>query len=149
VSGVTKTVFLAHLGATLAMVGLIWFVQIVHYPLFARVGGDVFAAYEADHARLTSWVVIPFMLIEAGAALFLLWQPPAGVPMVLLWVGAGLLALVWLSTFLLQVPAHDRLHRGFDADVHRWLVMTNWIRTVAWSARGVIALVLTERFLGR
>ena len=31
-------VFLLHLGATLALVGLIWTVQVVHYPLFAGVG---------------------------------------------------------------------------------------------------------------
>ncbi len=28
----------SHLLATSAMVGLIWFVQVVHYPLFAVVG---------------------------------------------------------------------------------------------------------------
>ncbi len=27
-----------HAGATLYMAGVIWFVQIVHYPLFSRVG---------------------------------------------------------------------------------------------------------------
>ena len=29
---------LLHAGATFFMCGLIWFVQIVHYPLFAQVG---------------------------------------------------------------------------------------------------------------
>ena len=31
-----KYVLLVHLAATLVMVGVIWFVQIVHYPLFSR-----------------------------------------------------------------------------------------------------------------
>ena len=31
---------LLHAAATLFMTGLIWFVQVVHYPLFARVGED-------------------------------------------------------------------------------------------------------------
>lgn len=30
---------LVHAAATWAMVGLVWFVQVVHYPLFAQVGG--------------------------------------------------------------------------------------------------------------
>src|SRR5918998_3799546 len=33
-----KYVLLVHLAATLVMVGVIWFVQIVHYPPFSRVG---------------------------------------------------------------------------------------------------------------
>jgi hypothetical protein len=40
-----------HLAATAAMVGLIWFVQVVHYPLFASVGADEFVAYENAHTR--------------------------------------------------------------------------------------------------
>jgi hypothetical protein len=42
-----KLVLLANLAATFFMVGLIWFVQIVHYPLFGQVGRDrVRAGYE-------------------------------------------------------------------------------------------------------
>ena len=40
-----------HLAATAAMCGLIWFVQVVHYPLFAGVGDDGFTAYEQRHQR--------------------------------------------------------------------------------------------------
>ena len=43
-----------HLAATAAMTGLIWFVQVVHYPLFAAVGADQFVAYEVAHQRRTS-----------------------------------------------------------------------------------------------
>ena len=57
---------LIHAGATLYMTGLIWFVQVVHYPLMARVGEDGFAEYEKHHQRLTTWVVAPPM--AAGTA---------------------------------------------------------------------------------
>lgn len=33
-----ETLLYLHAGATLFMTGLIWFVQVVHYPLFLRVG---------------------------------------------------------------------------------------------------------------
>lgn len=66
---VMTPIFIVHLAATLSMVGLIWFVQIVHYPLFAYVGAEKFIAYEAAHARLTTWVVAPPMLTEALTAL--------------------------------------------------------------------------------
>ena len=36
---------LVHLLATTTMAGLIWFVQVVHYPLFAHVPASASAAY--------------------------------------------------------------------------------------------------------
>ena len=35
-------IVLLQLASTLAMVGLIWFVQVVHYPLFEKVGAGGF-----------------------------------------------------------------------------------------------------------
>jgi len=46
-----------------------------------------------------------------------------------------LIAFIWASTFLLQVPAHSQLGSGFDEETWRMLVRSNWLRTVAWSAR--------------
>lgn len=129
---------LVHAAATLVMTGIIWFVQVVHYPLFARSGGAAFARYAADHSRLTTRVVGPPMLVEAGAASLLVVADPRPLTA----VGAVLLGGVWASTMLLQVPCHRRLAEGFDAAVHRRLVRGNWIRTVAWTARGGVALAL-------
>ena len=132
---------LVHAAATTAMAGVIWFVQVVHYPLFAAVGRDGFAAYESAHRRLTTWVVAPMMLAELATAAALPFRPtPAAGPAWGSWAGLALLAVVWLSTFLIQVPLHERLSRGFDADAHRSLVRSNWVRTVAWTARAALAL---------
>lgn len=135
----------AHAAATLFMVGLIWFVQIVHYPLFGRVGEGRFAAFETEHARRTGWVVGPVMLVEAAAAVALVVRRTDPVPASWAWTGLALLAIVWLSTAVLQVPQHRILSRGFQTDAWRRLVSTNWIRTLAWSARGVLALAMLSR----
>ncbi len=129
---------LVHAATTLFMAGLIWFVQVVHYPLFAHVGAAGFAAYERLHSRNTTWVVGPPMLVELGTAILVALS--VGNP--LSWAGLALLAVIWGSTWALQVPAHVRLERGFDAATHRRLVNSNWVRTLAWSARSVIAIVL-------
>lgn len=131
-----------HAASTWAMVGLIWFVQVVHYPLYDRVGGG-FVDYHRSHMSRTGPVVGTFMLAEAGTgvAVALHWSgPPAA--WALPWIGLALLAVAWLSTAALQVPAHGRLGAGFDARAHRRLVATNWIRTAAWSARGVLVAAL-------
>jgi hypothetical protein len=136
-------VLLVHAAATWAMTGLIWFVQIVHYPLFARVGAMEFAGYEADHTRLTGTVVAPLMLLELGTALWLaLVGRPAGVPGWMAWSGLGMVAGLWLVTFFVSVPQHAVLTRGFDINAHTLLVATNWARTILWSARGVLVMAM-------
>jgi len=80
------------------------------------------------------------MLIEAGSAIALVWWAPPSIPLSLLVGGSALLAVIWLSTFLLQVPCHRGLAAGFQVTVHRRLVRSNWIRTLAWSGRAAVAL---------
>ncbi len=136
------TLLLIHAAATLALAGLIWFVQIVHYPLFDLASERHFERFAAEHQRRTSLVVVPLMITEAGSALALLAVPPAGMGRGLPWLGALLLAVIWLSTALLQVPLHRRLSGGRDPSAIRRLVAGNWLRTASWSARAWLALAL-------
>ena len=133
---------LIHAGATLYMVGLIWFVQVVHYPLFAAVGAPDYGTYQQAHMRRTTFVVLPPMVVELTTAAMLALPPlrPAAVPSFA--GGAGLIAvlLVWAVTFLVSVPAHRRLSSGFDQRAHARLVASNWLRTALWSLRGGLAL---------
>ena len=124
--------------STLFMCGLIWFVQVVHYPLMSQVGLERFSDYERHHQSRTTLVVAIPMLAEAFAAGALLWMRPEQIPLELNLVGAGLVAIIWVSTIIWQMPAHHSLAGGFDAKVHRKLVLTNWVRTVAWTLRAGI-----------
>jgi len=133
---------LAQTAATLFMTGVIWIVQTVHYPLFARVGVDAFREYAQGHQRRISPVVGIAMPVEAVTAVLLLRFTPPGVDRSLLVVGAILLLLIWLTTALLQVPAHRRLSTGYDSRTVSRLVTTNWLRTSLWSVRSVLILVI-------
>lgn len=126
-----------HAAATWALVGLIWTVQVVHYPLFANVGGEEFRRYHARHTRQITWVVAPLMAAELITASLLLARGPREP-----WLLASVapLAFNWLATWRVQVPLHRRLAAGFDADAHRRLVTSNWGRTAAWSLRGACVL---------
>lgn len=138
-------VFLVHLGATLLMVGAIWIVQVVHYPLFAGVGGAGWAAYEASHQSRITLVVGPLMVLELATAVWLVLDRPAALPAWAVVLGAGLIGVIWASTAFVQVPLHTTLGGAFDADAHGRLVATNWIRTLAWTARGGLVLWMTAR----
>lgn len=135
-----QLVLALHAFSTLAMTGLIWFVQIVHYPLLRLVGAPQFVDYERQHTRRTATVVGPLMLAEASTAVTLLFAPADAAAAALAWTGAALLAIVWLSTAVLQVPCHRRLEAGFSDAACSRLIATNWVRTAAWSARSGVAL---------
>ena len=136
------TLLVLHVAATLFMTGLVWFVQIVHYPLLHRVGTAGFSRYELEHTRRTSPVVAPMMLFELGSGVWLALAPPVGVQSALLLANAVLLAIIWGSTFVLQSPLHRSLASGLAAGSVDRLVSTNWIRTASWSVRSVLLLLV-------
>jgi hypothetical protein len=120
-------------GSTWAMTGVIWIVQLVQYPGFARVGRTEFAAFHAHHCRSIGFVVGPLMVVEMLTAVLLAW---GGQPAWFWQMMLGMLLVIWLSTGLWQGPLHGRLAReGPRAELVRALVRGNWLRTVLWTAR--------------
>ena len=130
---------IAQLASTLPLVGLIWTIQLVHYPLFELVGEDTQIAYQKAHMSRITWIVAPLMLVELVAAGGL-WLFSPTDPWAI--AGAVLVAIIWVSTALIQVPCHNRLAGGFDQPSHRRLVDSNWIRTIAWSLRGGVVVIM-------
>jgi hypothetical protein len=137
----TEIILAAQALASAAMCGLIWFVQVVHYPLFARTDTTHSPDYPDENQRRTGPVVIPPMLVEAvTATLIAINTPPAiGRPAAL--TGLAMVAALWLSTLLVQMPLHGRLkHAGHTPETVAALVQSNWVRTILWSARALLAI---------
>jgi hypothetical protein len=130
---------LLHAVVTWTLTGLIWTIQIVHYPLFQQVGEDGFVRYHARHMRRITWVAGPLMLAEAGSAALLF---SLGERSPCFNLGLMALAAVWVSTLLFQVPLHDRLTRGFNKETIRLLTFTNAIRTLGWTLRAACLLAM-------
>lgn len=139
-------VLVLNLVSTLVMVGVIWFVQIVHYPLLAVVPVESASAVAVDHQRRTGWVVMAPMTVEGFTTLGLLKWVPDGVAWWVPWLNGVFLAIALGCTVFLSVPRHARMAAHPDKSVGRELVLTNWPRTFAWSARGlVVTLMLFTR----
>lgn len=138
-------IFLAHAAATLYLVGVIWIVQILVYPLMKTVGDDGYAAYHNLHTTRISPLVAPAMIVELLTAIYFVISPFETIDYRLFRFGFVLVLTIWLSTFLVQVPLHERLGGAFDANAQRKLVRTNWIRTVAWTMRGALVLWMIHR----
>lgn len=139
-------VVLIHLVATWFMVGLIWTIHVVHYPLFAEVGEASYVAFQAAHVdRIGALLLVPWATEGITAAVILLFavgtrdrrlMPPAVV-------GAIAMGVILLISGFWSAPAHGELADGFDAEVHDRLMNADLVRTLAWTARGLTAAWIT------
>ena len=132
----------AQVVGSVGMFGVIWMVQIVHYPLMRFVSGEQFARFETAHRVRISWVVGPLMAVEGVCVLAFLFAPPAGLPWWLPWAGAGAEAIAIGTTVFVSAPLHEKLNAHFDPATLNRLVETNWIRTIAWTCRAGLAIAM-------
>ncbi len=129
--------------------GQIWLVQIVVYPLFAKVGEPEYISY---HRFYTSR--IPLVVILPGFASFLLPIPLAffgpGVPV---WLTAANIAMGivgLLVTVLLEIPRHGKLERGGKNEVTiSELIRYNWPRTASITAQAAVTFAMLTWVFGR
>jgi hypothetical protein len=138
------TLLVIHAGVTWCLVGLIWVIQVVHYPMFKNVGRENFVAYHERHMALILWLVAPLMFVEIGSAVVIFWMGERSMPFC---ISLGALFMVWVATALLQVPLHNKLTLGYDEITIDRLVSTNIWRTLAWTLRGVcLSSMLISQF---
>ena len=132
----------AQVVGSVGMFGVIWMVQIVHYPLMRYVSGPEFARFETAHRVRISWVVGPLMAIEGVCVLAFLFAPPTGLPGWLPWAGAVAEAVAIGTTVFVSAPLHERLNTHFDPATLDRLIATNWIRAAAWTIRAALAIAM-------
>jgi hypothetical protein len=108
---------------------LIWLVQLIIYPSFRYTEEKDFVGWHARYTLLIGAIVIPLMLVQVGI------EVVHNTTLDSRWIRIALITMIWLSTFILSVPCHRTLHNAGKnpAIIHR-LVMTNWPRTLLWSA---------------
>ena len=142
-------VALLNLVCSLYLAGLIWTIQLAHYPAFRFVEADQFVSFERFHQARMTYIVAPAMIAEASASIALLVWRPAFVPLWLSIAGCVLVGCIWMSTVLVQVPLHARLSNGKDLESIELLIRTNWVRTVAWTVRGIAGVALLAAALNQ
>lgn len=119
------------------MCGLCWFVQIVHYPLFKNINASDFPAYQKKNYA-TGFITVPIMIIELGTCIWLLYINQNE----LFLANAILLAIIWWSTFVFQIPIHQQLLKTPIHQLMNKLIRTNWIRTLSWTVRSILLAYL-------
>lgn len=124
------------LATSLMMTGLIWLVQVVHYPSFHHVDQAQFRQFSTFHTQNITYIVMPLMALELLSSLVVVIRNPDALNLSVI----ALLAVIWLSTALLSVPCHNQLAHGYNAEVVDHLIRTNWIRTIAWTIKSALLI---------
>ena len=138
-----RSLIVIHTAATMFMVGLIWTIHYVHYPLFALVGESTYVSFQAEHVeRIGKLLFVPWLtegitLLGVLALAFLGGRKALRVPAVI--NGAAMAVVLVISGFW-SAPAHAKLADGFDKSIHDQLMTANLIRTLAWTVCGACAV---------
>lgn len=124
-----------HLAVSWALVGLIWTIQLVHYPSFRYVPD--FLDFHPHHTSSITIVVGPLMLAEiilAGwLALQAAWAWPQLAPFLIV-------IAIWGLTVFWAIPLHEKLGVERSDEVIEQLITANWPRTILWTIKGVWVL---------
>lgn len=120
------------------MLILIWLVQLIIYPSFEFSARETFVQWHAKYTAVITLVVLPLMCAQLGLVIWQFYNGGRG------WetsTALGLILFCWLVTFALSVPAHNQLQTiGNEIDTVRWLVLTNWLRTIGWTAVSLLSI---------
>ncbi|SMF08172.1 hypothetical protein SAMN06296036_104274 [Pseudobacteriovorax antillogorgiicola] len=141
-------VLFLHVFSCIFLTGLIWTIQLVHYPSFHWIADNRFEAFARFHAQRITYIVGPMMLLELGTALGLIYLLPHQR---LFTIGNGLLVIgIWMSTLGFSIPCHSKLQKSRDPKTIDRLIITNWPRTILWTVRtALLSLFFMDQLGGQ
>lgn len=145
--GFSKAVFFIHLAATWFLVGVIWFVQLIHYPLFSRVGVDGFRLFNRREMFRAILIYGFPMTIEITTGILLVWYRLPGIMMLQVWINLILLMGIWGISLVLHLPKQLLLFKSVNLMVVKKIVLFNWFRTVGWTLRGALMIWIIDSIL--
>ena len=102
-------------------------VQFIVYPSFKIYNTNQFKSFHSDYTTKMLYIVGPVMTVELLCCIYLLY---VDLPSELF--SSLLLSIVWVLTFAVIVPIHNRLNNNFKLSEHKKLLRLNGLRTLAW-----------------
>tara|TARA_B100000965_G_scaffold153204_1_gene127365 strand:- start:24 stop:452 length:429 start_codon:yes stop_codon:yes gene_type:complete len=125
-----------HFASTAVMVGVIWVIQLLHYPTFHYIEKNNYSQFQKFHMNRISYIVIPAMVIEMLSGIMLVIINDDFI------ISFSLLVCIWIITFVFFTNIHQRLLSKYENTAVEKLVNLNWIRTTFWTVRLVILFII-------
>jgi len=133
-----KFYFLIQIISNSVLLGIILVTQFITYPSFLSVSKQKFYHFHNKYVNRISFIVIPFMILE----LFSLCYISYILNDFLLIKSLIILLSIWLSTFIIMVPLHNKLSSKYEKELVIKLINYNWLRTLMWSIKLIFILYI-------
>lgn len=130
--------FYSNLISSSILLGLILVIHFVHYKSFYFISDKEFIDFHTFHTRSISYLVIPLMIIEASTSIMICFFYYGLLPL----INLILVLSIWIVTFLLQVPCHNKLSSGKSETTIKKLIDTNTIRVYLWLFKTISILLI-------
>ena len=121
-----------HLTSTSIMVGVIWVIQLVHYPSFKYVNESDYIIFQKYHMSNISYIVFHIMFTELTTAILIFFS---GEKSFFFMLSLICLFLIWVITGVLFTKFHNILQKGKDLKMIEKMIKANWMRTLLWTLR--------------
>jgi hypothetical protein len=131
-----------HAFATWMMIGLIFFVQVVYFPLYKRLK-DKFTPYDVKDIKHMGMLVAPVFFFEfLSAVILVFYKYHDSTYRILSFVNLLMLVSIWVVNYYLQVKRYGVKTLLFLDKMHHFLLTSNWYRTCVWFLRGLVVLAM-------
>lgn len=137
-----SSVFILHLVSTSIMVGVIWIIQLVHYPTFLFIDKQKYMKFQEFHMSRVSYIVMPTMIAELFSGIYILFYNNVLMVNTFFLLASFSLLLNWVITALVFVKIHNGLLIKYEKNIILLLVKLNWLRTILWSLRLVFLAII-------
>jgi len=136
-------IFITCIFSTFLMTGIIWIIQLVHYPAFVFVDPAYFPDFHQFHTQIMSFIAGPLMITELFSTFLQVLYQNNKIERVIGILSLIIIVLIFISTFFIQVPLHNQLSiTGKNLDLINELVSSNWIRTLLWTVKSGLLIYL-------
>ena len=112
--------------------------QFITYPTFLHIDKDKFSEYHRKYVNNISFIVAPVMLIELLTLSLIAYFSSE----FLIIKSLILLLVIWLTTFFIMIPSHNRISKSFNKKEIISLINYNWVRTILWSFKLLVIIFL-------
>lgn len=136
------------LGVSLYLAGVHWTFQLIHFPLFKRVGVNMFQDYQSSHLRRAIYAVHAPGFIAVGLGLLMLLFRPWGLKPAFIYVFIAAEIVVSITNVVIFRPIQKGMSRqGYNGKMITDLNRLHWIRTVFSSVAALVLLYVVSEML--
>jgi hypothetical protein len=130
--------FYSNLIISAILLGLILTIHFVHYKSFKFIDIERFVEFHRFHTKNISFLVLPLMTSEAVLSITICYFYFS----ILSLANLLLVALIWITTFLLQVPSHNKLSTGKSMPEIKKLISGNIYRVCLWFLKVIVSTLI-------